>query len=99
MHRETATKMEFSQTRSTKPDECYLGYWQAPDSDDRFVLQNKAIIRVWRSEEHTYELQLLMRTSYAVFCLKEKHTLIHKHIYHINQFYNFERQDSTIYSR
>src|SRR3546814_3556239 len=27
-----------------------------------------------RSEEHTSELQSLMRTSYAVFCLKKKHT-------------------------
>src|SRR3546814_2757627 len=26
-----------------------------------------------RSEEHTSELQSLMRTSYAVFCLKKKH--------------------------
>src|SRR3546814_5858796 len=33
-----------------------------------------------RSEEHTSELQSLMRNSYAVFCLKKKnkHT-IHKH--------------------
>src|SRR3546814_7291010 len=27
--------------------------------------------RKQRSEEHTYELQSLMRTSYAVFCLKK----------------------------
>src|SRR3546814_1346825 len=27
---------------------------------------------IWRSEEHTSELQSLMRTSYAVFCLKKK---------------------------
>src|SRR3546814_7142560 len=27
-----------------------------------------------RSEEHTSELQSLMRTSYAVFCLKKKRT-------------------------
>src|SRR3546814_2710245 len=27
-----------------------------------------------RSEEHTYELQSLMRISYAVFCLKKKIT-------------------------
>src|SRR3546814_2242511 len=27
-----------------------------------------------RSEEHTSELQSLMRISYAVFCLKQKHT-------------------------
>src|SRR3546814_9919003 len=35
----------------------------------------------YRSEEHTSELQSLMRTSYAVFCLKKK---IHKrkHIQH-----------------
>src|SRR3546814_6072448 len=26
----------------------------------------------FRSEEHTYELQSLMRISYAVFCLKKK---------------------------
>src|SRR3546814_9408665 len=26
----------------------------------------------WRSEEHTSELQSLMRNSYAVFCLKKK---------------------------
>src|SRR3546814_4654432 len=30
----------------------------------------------WRSEEHTSELQSLMRISYAVFCLKKKKTLI-----------------------
>src|SRR3546814_3138621 len=28
-----------------------------------------------RSEEHTYELQSLMRISYAVFCLKEQKTM------------------------
>src|SRR3546814_6571692 len=28
-----------------------------------------------RSEEHTYELQSLMRISYAVFCLKKKNIL------------------------
>src|SRR3546814_3394475 len=31
-----------------------------------------------RSEEHTSELQSLMRNSYAVFCLKKKPTLQHK---------------------
>src|SRR3546814_4942727 len=30
--------------------------------------------RVFRSEEHTSELQSLMRISYAVFCLKKKKT-------------------------
>src|SRR3546814_8735357 len=40
-----------------------------------------------RSEEHTSELQSLMRISYAVFCLKKKkkperyikHILVHRH--------------------
>src|SRR3546814_10783245 len=30
---------------------------------------------VFRSEEHTSELQSLMRISYAVFCLKKKNTI------------------------
>src|SRR3546814_9846098 len=33
--------------------------------------------RLERSEEHTSELQSLMRTSYAVFCLKKKNTKQH----------------------
>src|SRR3546814_2868769 len=32
----------------------------------------KVLRRVTRSEEHTSELQSLMRISYAVFCLKKK---------------------------
>src|SRR3546814_10193566 len=32
------------------------------------------IARILRSEEHTSELQSLMRISYAVFCLKKKQT-------------------------
>src|SRR3546814_5803609 len=31
-----------------------------------------AVANPWRSEEHTSELQSLMRISYAVFCLKKK---------------------------
>src|SRR3546814_7369452 len=53
------------------------------------IEREKAVIKKWsdvfpclhdrlRSEEHTSELQSLMRTSYAVFCLKKKH----RHITH-----------------
>src|SRR3546814_7704247 len=35
------------------------------------------IVGTKRSEEHTSELQSLMRTSYAVFCLKQTKKLIH----------------------
>src|SRR3546814_4115486 len=36
-----------------------------------------------RSEEHTSELQSLMRISYAVFCLKNKNTTRHQHLTNI----------------
>src|SRR3546814_8750738 len=35
-------------------------------------IEQKRTYSVWRSEEHTSELQSLMRISYAVFCLKKK---------------------------
>src|SRR3546814_2019663 len=38
-----------------------------------------------RSEEHTSELQSLMRISYAVFCLKKKNTKHKIGIQHTNQ--------------
>src|SRR3546814_3147664 len=34
---------------------------------------SEATLRNERSDEHTSELQSLMRTSYAVFCLQKKH--------------------------
>src|SRR3546814_3972320 len=39
------------------------------DKQSEFCDQDSGVIR---SEEHTSELQSLMRTSYAVFCLKKK---------------------------
>src|SRR3546814_4124470 len=36
------------------------------------VLAFRWAVRFFRSEEHTSELQSLMRISYAVFCLKKK---------------------------
>src|SRR3546814_6178143 len=41
----------------------------------RAARQRRNAAQVFRSEEHTSELQSLMRISYAVFCLnKKKHT-------------------------
>src|SRR3546814_6072706 len=37
-----------------------------------FVYQEQVMQAAQRSEEHTSELQSLMRISYAVFCLKKK---------------------------
>src|SRR3546814_5999531 len=47
------------------------------DAGNRHVLQLAAVAwlrcdATFRSEEHTSELQSLMRISYAVFCLKKK---------------------------
>src|SRR3546814_4095399 len=36
------------------------------------ALENRIYPAITRSEEHTSELQSLMRISYAVFCLKKK---------------------------
>src|SRR3546814_6046167 len=41
---------------------------------DQFSLGVRGRFGLWRSEEHTSELQTLMRISYAVFCLKKKST-------------------------
>src|SRR3546814_2954363 len=49
-----------------------------------FLVAMTAIL-VLRSEEHTSELQSLMRISYAVFCLKKKN----KHT-HSRNTYNYE---------
>src|SRR3546814_7571382 len=47
----------------------------APTSTDKRAIQEGVDELQWfaaRSEEHTSELQSLMRISYAVFCLKKK---------------------------
>src|SRR3546814_3933571 len=50
-----------------------------------FVGENTAIDADRRSEEHTSELQSLMRNSYAVFCLNKKNlTEIHTRHKHEN---------------
>src|SRR3546814_9478655 len=49
--------------------------YRAPKGDRRFGHHTTSSNRS-RSEEHTSELQSLMRISYAVFCLKKKKTNI-----------------------
>src|SRR3546814_4944747 len=43
---------------------------QAPADVEQLASRHRRA--AWRSEEHTSELQSLMRISYAVFCLKKK---------------------------
>src|SRR3546814_6132006 len=47
-------------------NEPYLAFDTLDERDERLAAQSN------RSEEHTSELQSLMRISYAVFCLKKK---------------------------
>src|SRR3546814_2401579 len=46
----------------------------APDRAQELTPESFPLHTHIRSEEHTSELQSLMRTSYAVFCLKKKQT-------------------------
>src|SRR3546814_7548455 len=51
-----------------------------------------------RSEEHTSELQSLMRISYAVFCLKKKNTPIQNKTSSTSNYtiYNHQSQHTTL---
>src|SRR3546814_10054226 len=65
-------KVRTERTVDTKPVTLF------PDIDEEIVDQIPCLIHgsqlcgYERSEEHTSELQSLMRNSYAVFCLKKK---------------------------
>src|SRR3546814_9090058 len=48
--------------------------WRLP-----YPIENHQTVNISRSEEHTSELQSLMRISYAVFCLKKKKQYRLKH--------------------
>src|SRR3546814_4286604 len=51
----------------------YVGYRFGGDADGQGSVQlDLTVLQDVRSEEHTSELQSLMRISYAVFCLKKK---------------------------
>src|SRR3546814_5604410 len=55
------------------------------------VMGAKGATEILRSEEHTSELQSLMRISYAVFCLKKKKSTTHDE-YQLCKYTNFETQ-------
>src|SRR3546814_8700417 len=57
----------------------------ADDAHDQEGAEARQIL-LGRSEEHTSELQSLMRNSYAVFCLKKKNTITYND--HTNKNHN-----------
>src|SRR3546814_6858426 len=51
-----------------------------PGLDEQYALITEHYRAMLRSEEHTSELQSLMRISYAVFCLKKKNKPVRRHV-------------------
>src|SRR3546814_9871453 len=63
----------------------FMSTWSTPISPTR---KRTASPSVRRSEEHTSELQSLMLTSYAVFCLKKKIDTHKLHYYQYGEDHN-----------
>src|SRR3546814_1614020 len=59
-------------TMRLRPDRIVVGEIRGPEALDMLKAWNTGHPGGIRSEEHTSELQSLMRISYAVFCLKKK---------------------------
>src|SRR3546814_10692064 len=64
-------------------------HWKKPATPVGMNIITSTNRMPWRSEEHTSELQSLMRISYAVFCLKKKQ-------YNTRQYINYT-QVYTLY--
>src|SRR3546814_10747164 len=81
--------------RSTRTDTLFP-YTTLFRSENGIVINNNSLYFVFvnrmirlferRSEEHTSELQSLMRISYAVFCLKKKKKKTNKKIQKLNKY-------------
>src|SRR3546814_8939099 len=80
--------------------ETFAHYFRLLEHSETGMIPESAIeqvdmpaLRDVRSEEHTYELQSLMRKSYAVFCLKKK-TKCPKKIRHNSQITDTRQHDN-----
>src|SRR3546814_1554220 len=92
---------EVNKVRAQYLTECHFGLaqFQGRNDGDQFGQRSRCSYegepdnraRDSRSEEHTSELQSLMRNSYAVFCLKKKK---YKHLYHLQNKYHYKTSNS-----
>src|SRR3546814_4761332 len=78
-----ATDLDYQQPRYTAPAFILIGNEQAGLPAD-YEAECDLLVKIpmlgkARSEEHTSELQSLMRISYAVFCLKKKTNITQPH--------------------
>src|SRR3546814_1050288 len=65
--------LDLTQHLTTRADDSHaVPVWRPAELKDPVSRIRDAHVKGWRSEEHTSELQSLMRISYAVFCLKKK---------------------------
>src|SRR3546814_17847998 len=74
--RSTRTDTLFPYTTLFRSAGIAKGLWPQsfqPAGDYKLI---SSVCGQWRSEEHTSELQSLMRISYAVFCLKKKKNIM-----------------------
>src|SRR3546814_5312272 len=68
--------------------------WTARDEPTLWLgvhFDGQSAVKSSRSEEHTSELQSLMRISYAVFCLKKK-TQTYKQYYKTIHYFTFHKK-------
>src|SRR3546814_3317069 len=89
-----------NQAISNRSSERIRSMYAASRDPDRSTARGAASLR---SEEHTSELQSLMRTSYAVFCLKKKkksniNTTCHSQLHVHSQMLTTTHNKSTIRS-
>src|SRR3546814_9932997 len=81
---QTVASFVLEGTMDVHPNWCrfHATHYRCDDQNMTNRMNRKSMLTPYRSEEHTSELQSLMRTSYAVFCLKNKktHTNTNKYI-------------------
>src|SRR3546814_4376317 len=70
-HKALAVNLSDLAAMGARPIGCVLGL-ALPQADEAWLAAFARGFHDLRSEEHTSELQSLMRISYAVFCLKKK---------------------------
>src|SRR3546814_1504919 len=81
--------------RMAEPMEIAAGAAFLASDDSSFMTASE--LAVDRSEEHTSELQSLMRISYAVFCLKKKKTNTSITSHTLKVILNTESSEHNIY--
>src|SRR3546814_8934653 len=84
-----------ARTRPPGPTRWPAMMLNSPQFAPTSMKQSPSSSRSTRSEEHTSELQSLMRISYAVFCLKKKKKITKNHLRRHKQIIETQTQTYT----